>query len=44
MHDCGWFKTRAGGRRLGTFLLDCGLPGEVGVKLKELWTRVSLHL
>jgi putative ATP-dependent endonuclease of OLD family len=44
MHECGWFKTRAGGRQLGTFLLDCGLPGEVGVKLKELWTRVSLHL
>lgn len=41
MHKYSWFKGRPGGRALGVFLVDCGLPGEVGITLRALWTAVS---
>jgi len=44
MHKCEWFKTRAGGRTLGAFLIECGLPGEAGTVLRALWTALSAHL
>lgn len=44
MNDSEWFKGRPGGRELGGFLLDVALPGEIGAKVRELWTKALQRL
>jgi energy-coupling factor transporter ATP-binding protein EcfA2 len=40
MQDRGWFKSREGGRVLGTALLDVGMPAEIGSVLERFWTAI----